>query len=265
MSKNKTVEKAKIIKMKQLVVESDSEDDRQITDYCNNDNINISIDLFSSVSTKEIKVDQIVHVNKILDELENKSNNKLCSCNKKATHVVILYKDGVKCYKCGDILHQKDVTFICEKIRGHNIGIDELVKYNDYYCSSWFDDHDECSNCGVRNMGTWIHIIIPIEKYDPMTNYNEYCIFCKCNELCKYSLNLCEDILCSKCNNVKFKKNRKLNLCSSTCSKEFWNVDKYYTNKKDTHFNASFINYKSKCFKCNHVEKCTGIFEGHKY
>ncbi|ATZ80864.1 hypothetical protein BMW23_0818 [Bodo saltans virus] len=183
-------------------------------------------------------------------------------CGELSTYIKILLNDCAKCHSCKNKLHDLNKSYTCVKCIKN---MDEVIKNGNYYYTSYFVDDDECNNCGNRNMSTYYYVNIPIDEYDSKTNYLNMIKKCKCRKISKYELKLNDDIICSKCKNIKIKKDTLLNLCSSRCAYCDWYIKKYFSEPGQINFKAIFSKHDVKCSKCEHIEHVDGIFEGILY
>ena len=185
---------------------------------------------------------------------------KLCDCGKEAKYIIKIIQNDDECNNCKEKLHVEliNTSSICDfKNCNYVPYIDEIQQVGNKYIGNGFDDHDECDHCGRRNITGYNVLVYDIN--DKHVNTDKF-ITCKCSKLAKYELFLLNSIKCSKCDNIKYKENTKLNLCSTKCRKSGWIVKEYLESINST--KVIFMRYNSKCFKCGNVEKIDGTFEG---
>ena len=185
------------------------------------------------------------------------SQKKCQICNERAKYH-LKSNDKLYCYNCK---HRKEDTkelIICELKCPQSWWTLNKYKFNtenNRIEATYFLEKDECDNCGMRN---YYDIV-----YNGLQFYYENCDYC--GNDAQYKLKLDRNIVCNKCNEIKYRKNEtKLVICSTQCDVMPWELIEYLSKKNAYDIKLIYGIYDDICENCDNVGDSQGKFSGVK-
>lgn len=198
--------------------------------------------------------------------------SKRCECCKKRfMRYELTLDEDIHCGNCNFLKYKKGSHTLrlcrpqCSKLYwwvGKHLTPEDSMLPKIRYCLI----DDECINCGITEYPS---AIFSGTRFNIKVKHNSYftCECCKTNDT-RYRLVLNDDVYCNKCDHLKYKKGKKLNICSTLCPKRTkinetsWLVVKYLTKKWSIPTKLIYSLRNDICTNCGDVSSPKATFSG---